>query len=94
MSKIRIGPLDYKIKTVIGLNENGQKIDGQVHHWKSLIRLEQEMNAQCTRETLWHEVLHAILTQAGYSEQNEAMLEAISHGVMGVLRDNPWMREL
>ncbi len=43
--------------------------------------------------TLWHEMFHAILHNAGHREHPEGILDALSFGVIEILRDNPAMIE-
>lgn len=46
-----------------------------------------------TRDTLLHEVMHAILAQQGRTtfgnEEEELYVRALATGLMGVLQDNP-----
>ncbi len=45
--------------------------------------------------TLWHEILHGILNGAAQTEEhNEAHIDALAHGIIQVLRDNPQLRNI
>ena len=94
--KIRIGPVDFDIeyhKTLVS-GDNSTKLDGEILHQISTIRLEMGTSPQFRRMILWHEIVHAILTQAGYHDHDEQMMEVLASGIMQVLRDNPWLIEI
>lgn len=48
------------------------------------------------RLTLIHECVHGILETNGFMEEsdNEPLVECIAHGIINLLRDNPWIAEL
>ena len=86
---IKIGAIAYNLgwkhrprlngKFVVGLIDyNGQTIDTYV-------------GLQPTVEwiNIWHEVLHAILNNAGINDHNEDLLNILAHGICNVLAENP-----
>ena len=86
---IRIGPIDYAIELVDDLKtEDDEPADGWICYVDGAIRLDTALNPQLRRVTLWHEVLHGILTQTGRQEHDEGLLDALAHGIAQVLRDN------
>lgn len=92
MSKtVKIGAIVYEIVDVENLSDHGEKLDGHITYDDSCIRLEKGMETQARRATLWHEILHAILIQAGYSKHAEGQVEALSFGIMEVLENNSWL---
>jgi len=91
---IRIGPVDYQIVVVENLISDDQKLNGQIMYNPSVIKLDEDMGPQMTRKVLWHETLHAILTHAGIDNEPENIVDALAYGIIAILRDNPWMREL
>lgn len=90
IEKIRIGCLEYTIKLVDKLvDDEDQPIYGQVAYDACEIRIWKELDPQSKQATLWHEIIHAILVNAGYvGEHDEQMVSAIAHGIYDVLIDN------
>ncbi len=89
---IKIGAITYQIVEVPGLhNETGDKYDGHILYSKDEIRLEADLADQTKRQTLWHEVIHAILIHAGHQKHDESQVDALAYGIMNVLQDNPWL---
>lgn len=95
---IKIGQVQYTIRLM--------EADGNfgIHYYtKARISLDDEMVEEVIPFTLWHEVIHALLHQAGYrkttlSNEERDLLEkiiiALPFGIVQVLRDNPSMRDL
>jgi hypothetical protein len=95
MRTIRIGPIQYRLVYEENLRgEDDEKLWGKTRHGPAKITLSNEIDPQQRYECLWHELIHTILSQAGYKEdgQREDLIEALSHGIMGIIRDNPWMQ--
>ena len=91
--RVRVGPVTFAIKLIESLvNEDGGDLDGRIDFHNSAILLRRGMGPQRTRQTLWHELAHAVLAHAGI-EHDEHMAELISNGFMMVLIDNPWLGE-
>ena len=89
---LHLGPMDYTLDPVQDLRHRHEKVDGHVSYHETAIYVEAQTGEQCQRATIWHEVLHVILAQAGYPEHDEAQLEVLAHGIMDALRRNPWLR--
>jgi hypothetical protein len=96
MKTIRIGCLEYTIKEVDKLvDDDDRPIYGQVAYGDCEILIWKELDPQVRRATLWHEIIHAILVNAGYvGEHDEQMVSAISHGIYDVLLDNPEIADM
>jgi hypothetical protein len=93
--KIRIGAIDFRTKAVTRLtdDENSQKLTGEISYRHAKIRVEVAQDDQAAFQTMWHEVFHGILTQAGSDlSSNETLIEQLSNGTVGVLRDNVYLR--
>ena len=89
---IRIGGIDYRVEYVPGLHEDGAKLTGCISHNHTLIQIEADQAAPSMMQTLFHEILHAILEQAGQREGvSHKALAALAYGLVGVLRDSPWL---
>jgi len=96
MNSIRIGGLDYEIKVVEDLRDGDKSLWGWVKHKPCEIYLDKDLGPQQRWVTEWHEVVHLILTQTGYTEDEhrEDLVDALAHGIVQVLRDNPKLREV
>lgn len=88
---IKIGGLDYEVEEVQNLcAEDGTKrLNGHIIYDSCKIRIDQGLNQQVQTVCMWHEIIHGILTQAGIDNHDEAHIEALSYGIVQVLRDNP-----
>ena len=94
MTTIRIGTIDYEVFLVDGLEDSeGNKLDGQIRHSESAIYLESKLEVQSQRAVLWHEIIHGILSQHGLGHHAEELCDTLAYGIMGVLKDNPKLRE-
>lgn len=90
---VRIGPVRFQIVTHHNLcdKDGSTRLDGHIIYALSEIRLDDDLGPQARRQTIWHEVLHGILTQAGVKKHDEATIEALTYGLMDVLQNNPWL---
>lgn len=91
MKTIKIGCIDYAVDIVALLEDDERnEIFGQVAYDESKIRILDRLAPQAKIATLWHEVIHAIPIEAGFTgDHNEQMVSAIAHGILGVLKNNP-----
>lgn len=89
--RIRIGAIDFQIKVAKDLRDGDLKLNGWIRYDDSKVLLEKELGPQAEYITLWHEILHGLLTQGGIAEQEEKIVEVLAHGIVSVLRDNPWL---
>jgi hypothetical protein len=81
---------------VPGLTDNDKitKLNGHIKYNDCQICVEAEMSPQAKRQTIWHEIVHGILTHAGMEKQDESMIDAIAYGIMDVIQNNPWLAEI
>lgn len=92
-----IGPFEYEIRLVPQLTgDDGARCKGLESHEDTRIELDTDQSAQSMWATLWHEAIHAILDHAGFeaAEHHERTINAVSHGICQILRDNPQMADL
>jgi len=89
---VRIGAVDYRIESVRELKRGGCRLWGDIKYSRSRIRIVDKLGPQARRITLWHEILHGILTQGGIDKHSEREIDLIAHGIVEVLRDNEWIR--
>lgn len=92
---VQIGPLRYKVVEVEELaSERSGALYGDINYGKCRIRIAADSCPQIKQATLWHEILHGILAGAAHTDDhNEAHIDAIAHGLIQVLRDNPKLRD-
>lgn len=90
---IKIGPVTYRVKEVTGLHDRGQELLGQIDYSQETIELRTEQGPTAKRVTLWHEIFHGILANAGLSDHDERLIDALAYGLVSVLVDNPKLRQ-
>jgi hypothetical protein len=95
MDKVRIGPIWYTLEKVKDLRSpDDERLYGRVQFSTCEIMLEEGLSPSLEPITLWHEMLHAALQQSGLVLANEEQLVTIlSHSIVGILRDNPELRD-
>jgi len=96
MDTIKIGPIEFDIEIVDNLHspDGKDKLDGIIMYKGTTIQIDGDANAQASRQILWHEIIHGILTQAGIQIKNEENIcEVLSHGIMSVLQNNGWLHD-
>jgi Zn-dependent peptidase ImmA (M78 family) len=86
--RILIGPIRYKV-----VETDIASICGDINTVECCIRLNKAMKPDIRRVTLWHEIVHGILYAAGQTDHDEVLTDAIAHGIVQVLRDNPELRQ-
>lgn len=89
--EIRIGAIAYQVATVEELADG--QLHGDINFGKCRIRIAADGDVQKQHVTLWHEVLHGILYQAGMTDQDEQTIDALAYGIVQVLRDNPKLHD-
>lgn len=65
---------------------------GSCHNALGVINVTPEQDAFSAKDTLLHELMHAILHQQGYThsyKKEEAFVRPLATGIMTVLQDNP-----
>ena len=98
IQQIRIGPLVYQVVEVERFAEpddNGRytRYYGQIDYGEQVIRLEANMSPERKWLTLWHEIVHALMEQAGLNQHDEQVVTILGYGIPAVLQDNPWLGE-
>lgn len=96
LDAIKIGGIRYDIQMVHDLrDEEDTKLDGRFAQSNCLISLNTNLAPQARYQTLWHEIVHGIIAHAGMRDQHdEVLIEALAHGIMQVLLDNPGVESL
>lgn len=76
----------------IALSEADSPNLGQMFADEAKIEIRPDQEAYAEKDTLLHEVMHAIRHQQGYEdggEVEESYVRSLATGVLGVLQDNP-----
>jgi hypothetical protein len=96
---VKIGAVDYTCKEIDDLHyvrDDGTKaiLFGHILYERSEIQVEKKLSHDMKVITLWHEVIHAILEQAGIDEHPENVIKVLGYGMARVIRDNPQLVSL
>ena len=92
--RVKIGPIRFAIQYVEDLHDQSRNLDGWIRHTSSKILIEKSLGKQRKRLVLWHEIIHAIMTHGGCEDHDETLVDIIAGGVMSVLNENKWLREM
>lgn len=93
-TEVKVGPIIYKILWVEELRSaDGDLVFGKVLYDMCEIHLEAGNSPQADRQTLWHEIVHIILTHLGRDEDREGFVDSLAYGLMQVVQDNAWLAE-
>src|SRR5574337_721701 len=87
INSVKVGPLTYQIREVDHIED--QKYAGMIYYTENLIEINKTTAEQHKPITVIHEIIHAIMHQAGYQEHDESVIEALSYGLLQTLRENP-----
>lgn len=83
----KIGGVNYKVIKVKGLaKEHG--VIGQILYDDLIIKIDADLPVDRQEETFIHEMLHGVFFEAGYTEQDEDMINRIGKVLYQVLKDN------
>jgi Zn-dependent peptidase ImmA (M78 family) len=85
--KIKIGSIYYKLTYCSVVDEDGNKMAGLANHNEAEIKIDDSLSEQAGRQTLLHEVLHAMLLQTGTS-MSESRIDALAFQLYGFIREN------
>jgi hypothetical protein len=85
---VKIGPYQIVIDQHEGYwNKDDIRVYGEFDERASTINIDVDASPEIIRETLLHEILHAILGM--YERDDEALVRLLSPMLLQVLRDNP-----
>lgn len=91
---IRIGAIDWTVSIEDRLDEDDRWCLGITRWGPQVLGIRREMHQQTQLQTLFHEIMHAILRQGGVDSvlqdgRSEAVAESAGYGLMALFRDNP-----
>ena len=87
--KVKVGPILYDVKLVDGLFDDHGKLNGLILHNDCEILIERSLHDQEKYCTMWHEIIHAIMSQAGIADQDESFVSTLAYGIVNVIKGNP-----
>ena len=83
---VQIGPFTYEVRPT-----NNEDIIGETHNEELRIEIREGLPPQLEKETLLHEILHAIFFTLGLKTKmdEERIVETVSPILLDVIRRNP-----
>lgn len=94
MDSVWIGPVRYTVKRVKRLQgEDRRALLGEIDYTHTTISLDEDQSPDSERMSLWHEIVHGILSQYGFRDHDETMVSALANGIADVLQCNPQLRK-
>lgn len=89
LDRIKIGGIYFAVKRDDSVYD--RQHFGEINIAKSEILLATNLDEQSAKLTLLHEIIHAILIQAGmkFDEQDEKWIDVAAYGFLQVMHDNP-----
>ena len=91
---MKIGGHQYKINLVGEMKVKNGSIMGLHDCRTCTINIDKNLTESRQKETLIHEILHAVLTNAGFQEQDEHYIDTIANGLFQLgIGDFLWNKE-
>lgn len=84
---VKVGAITYQVKQESRTADHSAY--GMILYSESLISIQPGMSDDYKRVTLWHEMIHAMMHDAGLREHDETIVTALSHKIVQVLKENP-----
>lgn len=84
---IRVGSVDYTVNVVKGIGDK-YNLFGQVVYGDTSVDIDAALSEQRQHNVLVHELVHAMMFEAGIEDQDEDLVNRLGHVLHGVLRDN------
>jgi len=88
MKRIKVGGVHYEVREVPELMRK-YNLFGQVTYSDAVIEVERELPEERKEQVIIHELVHAMLFEAGIEEQDEDLVNRLGKVLHQVLRDNP-----
>lgn len=87
---IRVGPVEYRVVFERILSEGEVPRDGEIDFTSTTIRISPDATGDHVTAILWHEIVHAMLWQAGSEHwDNESLVRTLAYAIPDVLQRNP-----
>lgn len=96
IDSVKVCGMSYQVIESRPVTENGDVGEGHISYSKMLIEINPDLVGDSKVLSVWHEVCHAILMHTGhFNEKNdEQLMEALSMGLVQLIRDNPQLVEM
>lgn len=85
--KLRIGPYQYDVVSVSGIEHRRKKVVGLLDADQQTIYVDADLPRERWLATLWHEVVHAIDDDRAIG-LTERQVEALANGIVQFGKDN------
>lgn len=93
-SYVWVGPCKFEVQEIQRLIIKDEPADGDIDWCAQAIKIDANQHPRAKWLVLWHEVIHAILFNAGKDEAfDESLIDTLAQGVGQVLIDNADMRD-
>lgn len=94
LEKIKIGGMEYQVKEVKFGESNGDVTLGECHFETADILINENLSDNRKEQTLFHEMVHAMLFEAGSAEyDNEEIVNQLGLIMYQVFKDNEFNQE-
>ena len=85
---LKIGPFTYTVELHEGYwNKDDERVYGEVDERAATINLDVDASPEIIRDSIVHEILHAILLM--YNKDDEDLVRLLAPMLLQVMRDNP-----
>lgn len=84
---INVAGINYEVREVEGLAAE-HDLGGQILYEKGIIKIDADMSQDKKEQVLVHEIIHSIINEAGYNEQDEEMVTRLGIVLYQVLKYN------
>lgn len=88
ITSLKIGPCTYAV-VWSAITEYGL-----CDYKRQTITLQPDLHPTAERLVLWHEIIHAILYQLGYSDHDEKLVDGLAHSIVSVLSENQTLNSM
>lgn len=89
VATVKVGPIVYRVKLVDDLRDGEHQFDGWIDYAAAKIEIVKGLNHEFERVVLLHEVMHAVLKQAGQASSDEKLVTALGYALVDLIQQNP-----
>lgn len=89
LDHVKVGALRFGCSEIDDLRDGDQKLNGWIKCNDLQVLVDRDLADDVKVVTVWHEILHGLIEQAGFDDHDERLITALSFGLHQVLKDNP-----